>query len=117
VKGYLRICNLGLVTILSVLCFAGCQMGSTLAVAGLTVSPQNATIDTHTGPLTLQLTASISPPDASDKRVMWTSTNTALATVDSNGLVTAASGQNSIVFILVESVSGPYVVTCTITLN
>jgi uncharacterized protein YjdB len=117
VRERLRICNLGFMTVMSVLFFVGCQTGSVVAVTGLTVSPQTATINTHTGPLTLQLTATVSPPDASDKQVSWSSTNTALATVDSNGLVTAAPNQNSTVFILVESDNGPYLVTCTITLN
>lgn len=38
---------------------------------------------------TLQLTATITPSDAADKTITWISDNTAVATVDNNGLVTA----------------------------
>lgn len=40
---------------------------------------------------TLQLTAVVSPDDAKDKSVTWTSSNTSAATVSSGGLVTAKS--------------------------
>jgi uncharacterized protein YjdB len=97
---------------------AGCSAGgATVAATGLSVSPQTATIDTHTGPWTLQLTATIAPSDATDQRVMWISTDTSKATVEANGLVTAVPNQSSQVFILAVSSSGTHVVTCTITLN
>ena len=40
---------------------------------------------------TLQLTATVSPSNANNKTVAWTSSNTAIATVDNTGLVTAKS--------------------------
>ena len=40
---------------------------------------------------TLQLTATVLPEDAANKTVVWTSSNSSVATVNSNGLVTAKS--------------------------
>ena len=40
-------------------------------------------------PQTLQLTAGVSPEDAADKSVTWSSSDEAIATVDESGLVTA----------------------------
>ncbi|SMD37960.1 Por secretion system C-terminal sorting domain-containing protein [Reichenbachiella faecimaris] len=54
-------------------------------VTGVSVSPGNSTIDLGT---TLQLSASVSPSNANNQAVIWSSSSTAIATVDANGLVT-----------------------------
>ncbi|MBQ4033397.1 MAG: Ig domain-containing protein, partial [Paludibacteraceae bacterium] len=46
---------------------------------------------------TLQLTATINPSDASVKIVTWSSSNTDVATVDENGLVTCVSAGDAII--------------------
>ena len=51
----------------------------------------NNTSATVTEGNTLQLTATVLPTNATNKTVTWTSSNTSVATVNSNGLVTAKS--------------------------
>ena len=56
-----------------------------VAVTAISVSPENVTLVEGE---TQQLTASISPADATNQNINWTSSNTAVAIVDNNGLVT-----------------------------
>ncbi len=46
---------------------------------------------------TRQLQVSITPENATDKKIQWTSTNEAVATVDENGLVTSKSAGTAII--------------------
>ena len=57
-----------------------------IPVSGLTLSATNCTI--HVGG-TYQLMAIVTPSNASNQSVSWTSSNTSVATVSSDGLVTA----------------------------
>lgn len=52
---------------------------------------EGETIDLYEGEI-FQLTVTVLPDNATDKTVTWESSNTAVATVDANGLVTAVSG-------------------------
>ena len=64
-----------------------------------------------------QLIATVTPGDAANKAVTWSSSNTAVATLDQNGLVTAAAdGTANITVTSVEngSISATCVVTVTI---
>ena len=64
---------------------------------------------------TLQLIATIYPDGAQNKNVSWISSNDAVATVDSNGLVTAvAAGE---VTITVTSEDGSKTATCSVTVT
>ena len=56
-----------------------------VAVESVSVSPSTAEI--YVGGTT-QLTATVLPADASDKRVTWSSSDNSIATVDNSGLVT-----------------------------
>jgi glycosidase len=57
-------------------------------VTGVTVSPTSASIAAG---LTRQLTATVQPANASNQNVSWSSSNNSVATVNSNGLVTAVA--------------------------
>lgn len=56
-------------------------------VESVKVTPENFTADAKVG-ATKKLTAIVSPDNATDKTVTWTSSNTAVATVGSDGTVT-----------------------------
>ena len=57
-----------------------------------TVTVNSVTLNTHSATIedmaTLQLSATVSPSNASDPTVTWTTSNSSVATVSSNGLVT-----------------------------
>lgn len=59
-----------------------------ISVGGVAVSPTSATIDVGA---TQALTATVSPEDATNKGVMWSSDDPDIATVDSEGVVTGIS--------------------------
>ena len=62
---------------------------------------------------TLTLTATVTPDNATDKAVAWTSSNDAVATVDANGVVTAkAEGTATII-----ATAGGKTATCTVTVK
>jgi hypothetical protein len=64
---------------------------------------------------TQQLTASVGPADATNPSVNWTTSNSAIATVDNNGLVKGVG--MGVVTITATSVSGGKTATATITVN
>lgn len=64
---------------------------------------------------TEQLTATITPTDATNKSVTWTSSNPSVATVDDTGLVTALA--NGTATITVKTVDGGYTANCMVTVD
>lgn len=64
---------------------------------------------------TAQLTVSITPVDADDQSVLWTSSNTAVAMVDASGNVTAVSAGTTT--ITVTTTDGAKTATCTVTVR
>lgn len=67
---------------------------SNIAVTGVSVSPTTASIQVGE---TRQLTGTISPSNASNKTIIWTSSNSNVATVNTNGLVSGlAAGDATI---------------------
>jgi len=52
---------------------------------------------------TLQITAEVYPPDASDPGLLWTSDDETVARVDQNGLVTAVGGGHAVITAIASS--------------
>jgi uncharacterized protein YjdB len=86
--------------------------GTNVAVTGVTLSPTTATLLVNA---TQQLTPTVSPATATNKTVTYSSSNTAIATVNTAGLITAiASGTATIT---VTTQDGAKTETCVVTVN
>jgi len=81
-----------------------------VAVTGVSVNPTTVTVGLGT---TQQLNATIAPANATNQNVTWTSSNTAVATVNASGLVMAVSA--GIATITVKTVDGNKTATSAIT--
>lgn len=84
-----------------------------ISVTGITMSPTTGTLITAGS--TLQLTATVSPSNATNPAVTWSSGNTSVATVDATGKVTAVA--NGIATITVKTTDGNKTATATITVT
>lgn len=85
---------------------------SSVAVTGITVSPTTVSLSVGA---TRGLTATVSPSNATNKTVNWTSSNTSVATVSSSGVVTAkAVGSATIV---ATSADGGKTAYCTVSVT
>ncbi len=83
-----------------------------IKVSSITLNTKNATINIRG---TYQLTAKISPNNATNRSLTWSSNNTAVATVNSNGLVTGVSAGTAA--ITVKTSDGSVSATSTIVVN
>lgn len=86
---------------------------SVVNVQGVSVTPSTATL-TAVGE-TLTLTPQITPSNASNKSVTYSSSNESVATVSDTGVVTAVA--NGTAIITVTTVDGNKTATCTVTVN
>ena len=87
-----------------------------VAVTSVTVSPTTLELSTAKDEQkTGQLTATVTPPNADNKSVDWTSNKESVATVDKNGLVTAVGEGEAI--ITVTTKDGKKTATCTVTVS
>ena len=82
------------------------------AVTGVKLNKTSSTIKKGK---TLQLTATITPKNATNKAITYSSSNTKIATVDKNGKVTAKNAGNAV--ITVTTKSGNKKATCKITVT
>lgn len=92
----------------------------TISIVGKITAPVTGVLlDRHTLDMTAgsmqQLKASVSPDNAVNKNITWTSDNPAVATVDSSGKVTAVSA--GIAVITVTTSDGNYTDSCTVTVS
>ena len=94
---------------------ATCSVKVITLVSGISLDISSATLKPTQ---TVQLTATIHPDDATDKKVIWSSSDESVATVDSNGLVTANKDiKNGEAVITAKSQTGGYTATCKITVS
>ena len=92
---------------------ATCNITVSIAPTGVTLDKTNATLTTKGETLTLK--ATVAPNEAANKSVTWKSSNTSVATVDSNGKVTAVG--NGTATITVTTSVGSKTATCNITVQ
>ena len=90
---------------------AACKVTVTKLVTSLTL---NKTVLPLQPKKTEKLTATVSPSDADNKTVKWTTSNSAVATVNSNGKVTAKGKGTAIIKATAADGSGENA-TCTVT--
>lgn len=92
---------------------ATCKVTVKQLVTGVALNKTSATVYTAK---TLQLKATISPSNASNKAVTWSSSNSAIAKVSSSGLVTAVAPGTATITCKAKDGSGKYK-TCKITVK
>jgi uncharacterized protein YjdB len=85
---------------------------STIAVTGVTVAPGSVTVNVGT-PVTL--TASVTPENATNKTVTWSSANNAIATVSGTGVVTGVAPGSTTV--TVRTQDGGFTATASVTVS
>lgn len=86
---------------------------SPIAVAGITQSPDTPTVAVGN---TVQLAIVVSPVDATDKSVTYTSSDDLVATVDGNGLVTGVAEGTADITVTTNDGSFTDISTVTVTL-
>lgn len=87
-------------------------LAGSVAVSGVSVNKSALTLDEG---LSEYLTVTIAPVNATNKKITWTSSNNAVATVEGNGNVTAHKAGN--VTITVTTEDGNKTATCNVTVN
>ncbi len=80
-----------------------------VAVNGVSISVSELNLEVGASE---SLSATVSPENAANKKVIWSSSNTTIATVDSNGKVTAKKAGT--VTITAKTEDGEYIATCTV---
>ena len=83
-----------------------------VAVRGVTLNRSTLALRRNA---TSTLNATVAPSNAATKNVTWTSSNTTIATVGSNGVVTARRAGSCV--ITVRTTDGGFTATCAVTVN
>ena len=84
-------------------------------VTGVTLSQTQESLYSNRTPNTLTLTATVAPDNATNKAVTWSTSNSTVATVDANGLITAVAPGTAA--ITVTTTDGSFTATCTVTVS
>jgi uncharacterized protein YjdB len=111
-----RILLTSLIFLSAFVVFAGCSSSSSKKSTDTTIPVTGVTLKSATSLLvggTEPLTAGIVPANATNQNVTWSSDNTAVATVDAAGLVTAVTAGTA--NITVSTVDGNFKATCVVT--
>ncbi|OUP56919.1 Ig-like domain-containing protein [Pseudoflavonifractor sp. An184] len=95
---------------------ATCTVTVTVPVTGVTLSQTQASLYYNRTPNTLTLTATVAPDNATNKAVTWTSSDSAVATVDQNGVVTALARGTAVITAAAADGSGASA-SCTVTVS
>jgi len=88
----------------------------TQLVTGISLNSTTLTLNRTTSNPTSTLTATITPTNASNKNVTWSSNNTAVATVSTAGVVTGISAGTATITCTAADGSGK-TATCSVTVN
>ena len=88
------------------------QPSQTVAVTGVTLNRTSATLTVGDS---ITLTATVAPDNATEKSVSWQSGNSAVASVDQSGKVTALKAGTAV--ITVTTLDGSKTASCTVTVN
>jgi len=98
--------------VVSTYSYAGIAGSSSIAVTGVSLNTASTSVAVNQ---TYQLNATIAPSNATNQSVTWTSSNTAVATVSTSGLVTGKAAGTAT--ITVKTVDGNKTATCLITVT
>lgn len=91
---------------------ASCTVTVVIGVNGITL---NKNVLSLLSGATYELVATVTPEEATNKEVIWTSSNENVATVDSAGIVKAKDGGSCV--ITAKTVDGEYTAKCTVSVD
>lgn len=98
-------------TFLLITFFNGCKKDESVDLAGITLSKTSATLKPEN---TEELTVTFFPENATSKELTWSSSNTAVASVDNGGKITAV-GLGTATITAVHTLNGAIKATCDVT--
>lgn len=91
---------------------ASCTVTVVIGVNGIKLNKNILSLNSGA---TYELVATVTPDEATNKAVVWTTSNDKVATVDAAGIVTAKDGGSCV--ITATTVDGEYTAKCTVSVN